>query len=333
MGRPTKQGIDYFPYDVDLDKDDKLQMIIAEFGHKGEVIYTKLLAWIYKHNGYYTEWNEMEQLKFANRVAYAIGNSQVNLISSVVAKCVKWGLFDQHLCDLFQVLTSKRIQSTWWEASRKRKEREIDPEIWLLGVNDGLKAEETKEKAEVINKVNKSKVKEKETIGENALPPAALTADLSEEIPAEEAPVSNLEKEYKRLPLKDKKSVYEFIRRENPVFIQPYVDFWNLFAGEHSLPKVTTINKNRRKHFAVRIQEKAFNLPEILRRAKESEFLRTSNWFGFDWLIKNDTNYLKVLEGNFNNEKKPESDGRTATEKYLESRKALEQRTLGQEYQ
>lgn len=160
MGRPTKQGMDYFPYDVNLDQDDKLQMIIAEFGYKGETIFVKLLSWIYKHNGYYVEWNEMEQLKFANRVAYAIGDSQVNLIKTVVARCVKWELFDERLFNVSQVLTSKRIQSTWLEAARKRIKKDIDPEIWLLGVNASEKAEETEYPPVVIDKVNKSKVKE-----------------------------------------------------------------------------------------------------------------------------------------------------------------------------
>ena len=44
MAAPTKQGIDYFPLDADLDQDDKLQMIIGEFGIKGEIIFIKLLS-------------------------------------------------------------------------------------------------------------------------------------------------------------------------------------------------------------------------------------------------------------------------------------------------
>lgn len=169
MGRPTKQGIDYFPYDVNLDQDDKLQMIIAEFGYKGETIYVKLLSWIYKHNGYFVEWTEMEQLKFANRVAYAIGDSQVNLIKSVVARCIKWELFDERLFNVFHILTSKRIQSTWLEASRKRINRDIDPDIWLLGVNGTKNTEGTEYSPPVTDKVNKSKVNKKK---DDEAPPA-----------------------------------------------------------------------------------------------------------------------------------------------------------------
>lgn len=159
MARPVKMGIDYFPMDVDLDSDDKLSMIIGEFGIKGELIYTKLLGWIYKHNGYYSKWDEMEQLKFAKRVAY-IGNPSVSLISEIVARCIKWGLFEQSVFESLQVLTSKRIQSTWLDATRKRKDRIIDEEIWIIGVNDALEAEKTPKKAEEIHKVKERKVKE-----------------------------------------------------------------------------------------------------------------------------------------------------------------------------
>lgn len=172
MARPAKQGMDYFPMDVDLDQDDKLQMIIGEFGIKGELIYTKLLGWIYKHNGYFTPWGEVEQLKFAKRVSY-IGGAPVNLINEVVARCIKWGLFDESVFVSLQILTSVRIQKTWLDATRKRKDRELDYKIWLLEVNDGLKTEETTKRTEVIDKVKESKVKESKEEVESV--PEALT--------------------------------------------------------------------------------------------------------------------------------------------------------------
>lgn len=84
MPRPTKQAIDYFPLDVSCENDDKLQMIIGEFGMKGEFIFIKLLAYIYKNEGYYCVWDEKTQLKFATGVAYALGGSQVNLIDQAL---------------------------------------------------------------------------------------------------------------------------------------------------------------------------------------------------------------------------------------------------------
>lgn len=129
MARPETSGISYFSYDVDLDQDDKLQMIIGEFGFKGEVVFTKLLAWIYKFNGYYMKWDEGEQLKFAKRFAY-LGTS-VNLHNEVVVRCLKWGLFDKNLFSAFQILSSARIQNTWLDATKRRKNAVVDPRFRL----------------------------------------------------------------------------------------------------------------------------------------------------------------------------------------------------------
>lgn len=135
MARPTRQGIDYFPYDVDLDQDDKLGMIIAEFKSKGELLFIKICAWLYKTNGYYTEWDEDTQLRFLRRYDYC--GFSVSFIQEVVPRLIKWGLFDKAVFDSFGILTSVRIQETWLDATRKRKERNIDPRIWLLVVSSG----------------------------------------------------------------------------------------------------------------------------------------------------------------------------------------------------
>lgn len=141
MARPTRQGIDYFPYDVDLDQDDKLGMIIAEFKVKGELLFTKLCCWIYKNNGYFTEWNEDVQLRFLRRYDYC--GFSVSFIQEVVPRFIKWGLFEKTVFDAFQILTSSRIQKTWLDAGRKRVDRQIDQRIWLLRVSSGSPAPET----------------------------------------------------------------------------------------------------------------------------------------------------------------------------------------------
>jgi hypothetical protein len=104
--------------------------------------------------------------------------------------------------------------------------------------------------------------------------------------------------DYKKVG-KDKKMIYEFIRINNPQFIEPYVDFWNLFAAEKRFAQVQKVNDQRYRKFKIRVREKTFNFPEILRKAGQSEFILKGKWFAFDWIIENDSNYLKVLEGNF----------------------------------
>jgi hypothetical protein len=108
----------------------------------------------------------------------------------------------------------------------------------------------------------------------------------------------NLKGIYNKLD-KSKASIFQFIKANNPKFIEPYVDLWNLFAKEKGLSPVTKITDSRKRKFNVRITETSFNFIEVLRKAGQSEFLLTGKWFGFDWLIVNDSNYLKVIEGNY----------------------------------
>lgn len=105
---------------------------------------------------------------------------------------------------------------------------------------------------------------------------------------------------------KNKRAVHDFIKEQQPKEIEPYVDFWNFFAHEKKLPQVSKINQNRRKKFSVRIKDPAFNFIEIIRKAATSEFILTNNWFTFDWILENETNFLKVLEGKYDSKTPPQ---------------------------
>ncbi len=166
MARKNKQGLDYFPYDVDLDQDDKLGMIIAEFGVKGELFYTKLCCFIYKHKGYFTEWNEESQLKFLRRYNYC--GFSMSFMGEIIPRLIKWDLFDKVVFDSFQILTSSRIQETYLSAARKRNERIIDPRFLLKMDNSGKRteeigfpAEEMSKTAEEVHKGKERKLKER----------------------------------------------------------------------------------------------------------------------------------------------------------------------------
>ena len=55
MARPVKSGLNYFPMDVDMD--DKVELIEAKHGITGFGILIKLYQKIYKE-GYYINWKE-----------------------------------------------------------------------------------------------------------------------------------------------------------------------------------------------------------------------------------------------------------------------------------
>ncbi|MFZ0577967.1 MAG: Lin1244/Lin1753 domain-containing protein [Psychrobacillus psychrotolerans] len=130
MARPRKQGLDYFPLDVDIDQDDKIQLVEAVHGPVGFAIVIKLLMRIYK-DGYFSKWTETEQLLFSKRV-----NVDINLINVCINDCVKWDLFDKEVFETHGVLTSNGIQKRFLEAVGRRQKVEMVTEYLLLDFED-----------------------------------------------------------------------------------------------------------------------------------------------------------------------------------------------------
>lgn len=126
MARPPKEGLDYFPLDVDVDQDDKIALIEAQYGIEGFGIVIKLMMKIYK-TSYFYEWTEREQLLFSKRV-----NVDINRVNVIINDCVKWGLFDETVYNLHKVLTSKGIQRRYLTAIGRRQTVKMAKEYLLL---------------------------------------------------------------------------------------------------------------------------------------------------------------------------------------------------------
>lgn len=126
MARPQKEGLDYFPLDVDIDQDDKIALIESQYGIEGFAVIIKLMMKIYK-TSYFYEWTEREQLLFSKRV-----NVDINRVNVIINDCVKWELFDEAMLKDYQILTSKGIQRRYLEAVGRRQKVEMFKEYLLL---------------------------------------------------------------------------------------------------------------------------------------------------------------------------------------------------------
>lgn len=130
MARPNKEGLDYFPFDVDFFSDEKIGSISGEFGIKGEITAIKLLCAIYR-NGYFILWNDALKMSLLR----GLPGISLELLEQIVTRLVRWGFFEQTLFSTVSVLTSKGIQERYFKAIKRRKDSSNYPYL-LVNVDD-----------------------------------------------------------------------------------------------------------------------------------------------------------------------------------------------------
>ncbi|NLX87272.1 MAG: hypothetical protein GXY97_09030 [Clostridiales bacterium] len=102
---------------------------------------------------------------------------------------------------------------------------------------------------------------------------------------------------------KDNKDNKDNKRINIDIIIQKYHDLCP------SLPKVRVVTEKRKKLLKARLGKYSISqIEDVFRKAEASDFLsgRSGKWTScnFDWLL-NENNFVKVLEGNYDNKNKP----------------------------
>ena len=116
MGRPFKQGIDYFPLDTNFLKDLKIRKIIKACGAAAPVVLISLLSNIYRDNGYYVVWDKDMPFLIADEIGVSEG-----AVHEVLKKAIQVGFFDEKLFKEHNVLTSRGVQARFLKAAERRK--------------------------------------------------------------------------------------------------------------------------------------------------------------------------------------------------------------------
>ena len=272
-GRPTKQGIDYFPLDVGFFTDVKIRKISRACGSQSTSILICLLCNIYKDEGYYILWDE--DLPFV--IADTVGVSE-GAVKEVLIKSLQVGFFDQELYEKYKILTSSGIQKRFLLATYQRKETAIIPEYLINCANNPINCtnnsinhsdnEQSKSKV----KVNRKKRKEEENKKENSS---------NEELKKDELSLPNTQR----------------------IDWVGLMDWYNsLFRDK--LPAIKSMTETRKKAVKARIaQYGKESIRTVFNLVLQSSFLlggNDHNWkCDFDWIFKQ-ANYTKILEGNYN---------------------------------
>lgn len=132
MAAPKKQGLDYFPFEIGLLQDRKLRKLKMQYGTVATTTYLALLELIYGDKGYYLEYAENKDDVIWQVLGIMQGRFQptAETVSDVIDGLVDVQLFS---ADRYpKIITSKRVQQTYYSATVDRKAVDIDFEIWML---------------------------------------------------------------------------------------------------------------------------------------------------------------------------------------------------------
>lgn len=141
MARPQKVGLLYFPLDVDIFEDPKVEKVTSRFGPVGDGILVRLLCRIYRE-GYCTAFDE----DAARSIALKVGDRELYAtVIGVVEKLLQAGFFDEGMYREFGILTSRGIQKRYERvcSDSGRKISRVPERHRLLGAEPALPGEET----------------------------------------------------------------------------------------------------------------------------------------------------------------------------------------------
>jgi hypothetical protein len=128
MARSGKRGISYFPLDVDVMNDRKIRRVRKAHGACAVTVVLAALCRIFGENGYYMAFGD----DFCFDLADELELTQ-EYVRGVLLCCVEAGFFDADLFRAHGVLTSRRIQNNYVEATRRRANAAIALELDLIG--------------------------------------------------------------------------------------------------------------------------------------------------------------------------------------------------------
>lgn len=133
-GGLAKQGIDYFPFYLDLIEDRKFRKLRGQFGAVSVLVYLSLLTMIFRDKGYYLEYHEEARYDVVWEVLNHLRGKDEpgeEEIARIIEGLVDSGFFDLSLYRA-GILTSRRIQKIFYRITATRRNLEMNFSIWLL---------------------------------------------------------------------------------------------------------------------------------------------------------------------------------------------------------
>ncbi len=265
MGKPIKLAADYFYHDADMRNDIKVKALRRRFKAEGYAVWNYLLEVLTDSEGFVIEFSALEKELLA-----ADFDTTNERLAEIVDYCCTLELL-QRTEDgrgIFSRSHQARLQAVLDLKDKRRRAGKAG-----MAARWGNKDTDT----------DNTSLQSDNTV---------ITRDNEENRKVENG---------SEVKGKEKREKYPY---------QAVVDIWNECCP--SLPRVQSLNDNRRQKIKLRLLELSPRSDEWLDKARElfervanSDFLQGNNNNGwaatFDWVMANPKNWVKVIEGNYDN--------------------------------
>lgn len=127
MARPRKDGLDYFPLDVNFLSDLKIKKIIRAYGAQAVAVVMSVLTTIYRDNGYFANYDEDLIFIIADELKL-----EDSYVKDVIEKLIEVDFLNKEQKEKNNILTSIGIQERYLKACERRVKTTLNSTYSLL---------------------------------------------------------------------------------------------------------------------------------------------------------------------------------------------------------
>lgn len=127
MARPRKDGLDYFPLDVNFLSDLKIKKIIRAYGAQAVAVVMSVLTTVYRDNGYFATYDDDLVFIIADELKLEDG-----YVKDVIEKMIEVEFLDKNQKEENKILTSIGIQERYLKACERRVKTTLNATYNLL---------------------------------------------------------------------------------------------------------------------------------------------------------------------------------------------------------
>lgn len=127
MARPRKDGLDYFPLDVNFLSDLKIKKIIRAYGAQAVAVVMSVLTTIYRDNGYFATYDDDLIFIIADELKLEDG-----YVKDIIEKLIEVDFLNKEQKEKNNILTSIGIQERYLKACERRVKTTLNATYSLL---------------------------------------------------------------------------------------------------------------------------------------------------------------------------------------------------------